>query len=212
MLLDFAKLQLELCESEDEKIHDAAAMATIQISATAIEAVILDMWHRIVEPPLKGPDGSPVGEYVLPTSLVELLVTWMPLSSRTTRIEDRLSALYRHVFRSSMPKGQEPFQLWQDLMKLRNSIVHYRPFAAVADNRSQTFEAEVSVPRSLVNRFPFLSPKSGSNEEPPPWPSSALVPEIASWACETAEAMFVRLEEDEEIWAQNGYCDPSFYK
>lgn len=215
MLLRFAEYQVARCgeSAGPGTVKQATAHAAIQGSATAIEAKVLDLWLSLVEPPRLSGSGERVGRYSLPESLRSALASWMPLHSRTVAVEERLDCIFENVFRLDPPRGHEPFQSWKDLRTLRNAVTHYRPAWATAESGSNEFEPADKVPKSLLNRFSSLTAEIDEfTGLPPAWPTNALTLDIAAWALLTAKNVFEAIDEAEQAWSEDGYCDPNFYK
>jgi len=213
-VLDFARDQADRAHEGVSRQQSATSLGAILSSAIAVESKVFDLWVELIEPPLKGDSGAPVGSYVMPGALQAALAELLPLDSRNVAADKRLDVLFRHIFRADLDRGAEPYSSWVTLRDLRNALAHFRPTWSTKEAREDEFKEKTPTPRGLLDRVPHLRELAGTDEATgmtPPFPMVALIAPVAQWAVTTAENMFDFVDQAESQWVSNGYRQDDFY-
>lgn len=213
-VLELAQHQAGRAHEGDAQHQLATSLGAILSAAISVESKVFDTWVQLIEPPLRGDSGAPVGRYVLPGALQAALAQLLPLDSPSVAADQRLAVLFRHVFRAGLDRGAEPIASWIALRKLRNALAHFRPTWSTKQSREADYEEKSPIPKGLLDRVPELRTSAGIDEisgVPPAFPMVALTAPVANWSAKTAKQMFDFVDEAESYWANNGYRQKDFY-
>lgn len=130
---------------------------------------------------------------VFPPSVFEWGRRWQEAERRGARAEEKYSIASEVFIGASYPKGQEPYQQYALLMKVRDAIVHLKARdvmlilsdGRMAENPDGTWVMQHHPILKKLRSLNITAEGIGHN----PWLDQITTPAAARWACYAASAM-----------------------
>lgn len=157
--------------------HQDLIVSSVSNAAMFLEAMINELFVDAHDGEDRTKDG-----YLAPLDdrTVSLMASWWKESGGgVDRVLSKYQLLLAFADQPPLDQGAEPYQSTNDLIALRNAIVHYKPTTVYSD-------VEHALERRLKHHFAAngLLPKGSG----PWWPHGALGVGCATWAISSAEA------------------------
>lgn len=162
----------------DGSVITSDTLTTVILAQCAAEGIVNDLvgiTDKMLTMPVKASHGDPdklgVVVYALET-----------LEEEQCGVRSKYLFASKTLGRNTIVRGAEPFQSFNDLVDLRNAIIHAKPLATDADDRPSRIAATLA--RKKVAR---LQQQRGENDfTVDVWLNQIQTPGVAWWAADTA--------------------------